>query len=535
MTSTAPAESSFTEVPAELAQALEADRVARAKAKELICAATVRDLSEGALLEVQHATAAARKEWDLMVATAAAEIGRRSAPEFGAKGLARKNGHTTPERFLAGITGGSRREAHDLIRTGATLGEAAEHERRAAEAEQAGLPVPEPDTPVYPVVAGAVSAGDLSAAAASMITTMLDAVGDDASPEQVRIAEERIVAKTPGLSLEQLAPIVRRFQHQLQAAAAERRQEHLHDSRYLILSDRKDGAIEVKGVLDPVSAAPIRAALEGAVKDALRRRRDGDALAEDKRTTGQIRADALASFATHMLGCDQAPLAHATTRVEIRIDLDALRAGAGVADIDGAAMPISQLRRLAVDAGFLPVVLGGDSQPLDVGREQRLFTPAQRAALVHRDGGCAMCGAPVSHCEAHHIDWWSHGGRTDLDNGVLLCVACHHTVHAGGWDIDATATDVYFRPPGSVDPKRPWQLGGTAKFGITAREQRELELAARPPGEAGHRNAPLANAVPRPEHRSQRKQSPRRRKRPQPAATPAWLDQPPPDGHFTLL
>ncbi|WP_159450184.1 HNH endonuclease signature motif containing protein [Demequina sp. NBRC 110056] len=482
MSTTTTPEASFTEVPAELARALEADRCAREKARALICASTVQDLSEGALLELQHATVAARKEWDLMVATAAAEIGRRSAPEFGRKGLARRNGHTTPERFIAGMTGGSRKDAHDLISTGKTMGEVEIHDKKAAEAEQAGLPLPEPETPVYPAVAKALAAGELSASAAAMITDMLDSVTGDATAERISKAETMLVDKAHGLSVNQLAPIVRRLQDTLQASAAEARQADLHAKRHVILSDRKDGALQITALLDPISAAPIRAALEGAVKDAFRAKRDAGRLSDDTRSPGQIRADALVAFAKHMLGCDKAPLSHATTRITIHANATDLTAGLGIAEVDGGtAIPISQLRRLAVDAEILPMIMGTDSQPLDVGREERLFTPAQREALLVRDGGCAMCGAPPSHCEAHHIDWWTNGGPTDLNNGVLLCVACHHTIHHGGWDIDTTATDVYFRPPGTVDPTRPWKLGGRARFGLTEHERAQLAATETPP------------------------------------------------------
>ncbi|WP_297082503.1 HNH endonuclease signature motif containing protein [uncultured Demequina sp.] len=555
MTSTTETAAGFSDVPAELARALDADRAAREAARALISAASVRDLSEGALLELQHATVAARKEWDIMVATAAAEVGRRSAPEFGRKGLARKNGHTTPERFIAGITGGSRRDAKDLIKTGTTLGEAEKLRQDTEDAAAAGLPLPEPETPVYPLVASALASGMLSSAAAALITSMLDSARTDASVEQIRVAEKRLVEKAQGLSVEQLAPIVRRFQHTLQASVAERQQQEIHASRHVIITERKDGAVQINGLLDPVAAAPVRAALEGAVKDAFRARRD-DQIAEDKRSAGQIRADALVAWAKHMLGCDKAPLSHATTRVEVRVDLEALRTGVGVAEIDGGGtIPAGQLRRMGVDAGYLPVILGGDSEPLDVGREERLFTSAQRVAFLERDGGCAMCGAPPSYCEAHHIEWWKDGGRSDLDNGLMLCVACHQTIHHGGWEIDATLTDVYFRPPGTVDPKRPWRLGGRARFGVTARERRELDgaaapldaptpAAARPDGEPASNPESPGTGVPGAEPRSaMRPDSPgplpatgKPSVRPRVAThTAGWLDTPPPDDHLMLL
>ena len=54
---------------------------------------------------------------------------------------------------------------------------------------------------------------------------------------------------------------------------------------------------------------------------------------------------------------------------------------------------------------------------------RRLFSPAQRKALLIRDKTCRAkaCDVPGSWAQAHHLDPWHTGGRTDLDWGVLLC------------------------------------------------------------------------------------------------------------------
>lgn len=98
---------------------------------------------------------------------------------------------------------------------------------------------------------------------------------------------------------------------------------------------------------------------------------------------------------------------------------------------DGSRMSAGQARRLACEAGIIPVVLGARSEPLDLGRVRRLFSKAQRIVLGLRDGGCTAkgCETTASGCHAHHDDPWSRGGLTDLTNGRLLCPRHHRLAH----------------------------------------------------------------------------------------------------------
>ena len=108
----------------------------------------------------------------------------------------------------------------------------------------------------------------------------------------------------------------------------------------------------------------------------------------------------------------------------------------------------------AVDLAVMPAVMGRGSLPMDLGRATRCFTEAQRIAIALRDRGCAKCGAPVNRCDVHHIRFWSLGGLSDINNGLLLCVGCHHRLHDFGWDIEIVDGEVWFIPPATVDPER---------------------------------------------------------------------------------
>ncbi len=119
-------------------------------------------------------------------------------------------------------------------------------------------------------------------------------------------------------------------------------------------------------------------------------------------------------------------------RVLVTVRHDQLRddcAVAGVLD-SGERLTVGQLRQLACDVDILPVVLGGDSEILDVGRAQRLVTTPIRAAITLRDQGCVFpgCDVPANVCHAHHLTPWWAGGTTALSNLVLLCPHHHGLV-----------------------------------------------------------------------------------------------------------
>jgi hypothetical protein len=116
--------------------------------------------------------------------------------------------------------------------------------------------------------------------------------------------------------------------------------------------------------------------------------------------------------------------------VVVTMTLETLLGGLRAASLcDGTRISATEARRLACNAAIIPVVLGGPSEPLDVGRQRRFHTKTQRVALGLRDGGCTTegCDRPPAMCQAHHDQPWSRGGSTDVRTGRLLC-ARHHTL-----------------------------------------------------------------------------------------------------------
>jgi hypothetical protein len=129
--------------------------------------------------------------------------------------------------------------------------------------------------------------------------------------------------------------------------------------------------------------------------------------------------------------------------VNIVIDWKTLRGGydpdGRSETINGRPVSLATVERLLCDSWLSRVILGADGEVLDLGRRARLFSAAQKRAILLRDRGCVVCGAPPEWCDAHHLVPWEAGGATDIDNGVALCRGDHTRVHEGGWSLTRTA------------------------------------------------------------------------------------------------
>jgi hypothetical protein len=459
-------------------------------AVDAVCAhegTDVAGLPRPALLALVNDVAAVSKAADLVMSQAAAELERRSQPMDGKAGIAAREGYRSARELIASVTGGTMAEAQRLIETGLLLADAEAGPGGVGDAGGRGAggdgaEVPEEPAPTWsPIeevkaeVARYVSEGLIAVDVASLFSRALGEVPDAEASREVFL---RALAKAPGLAAHKVRQLVWRAQAYADPRAWAEREEEQYRNRSVTLRDEADGMVLLTARLTPLMAAPVKAVLDAGVRRAMHARRDDpDA---DLRSPWQMRADFLSDVFKHMLDCDQ-PTSGVKTTVIVRMTREELETGLGVGEVDGMAQPVSAgaLRRAAADAEVIPAVLGGASEVLDLGRAVRLFTPAQRLALVERDGGCAWCNAPPSWCEGHHIDWWERdAGPTDLANGVLLCTRCHRRIHKDGWSIDVRedpdhpghASTVWFTPPREVDPAQVPRLGGRARYDLTERE-----------------------------------------------------------------
>lgn len=102
-------------------------------------------------------------------------------------------------------------------------------------------------------------------------------------------------------------------------------------------------------------------------------------------------------------------------------------------------------------------VWNGQDIVLNEYRSKRLFTTAQRKAILARDKGCQAPGCIVqaTYCQCHHIKEWSQNGETNENNSITLCPAHHPDVHDGKWTIRKIDGVTYFQPAKWLDPDQP--------------------------------------------------------------------------------
>lgn len=288
-----------------------------------------------------------------------------------------------------------------------------------------------------PVVANGLTAGALSVEQVRVIANGLDRLPDDLDSGQREAVANHLVELAKefgpyGLSrlvnraVEVVAPEVA---EDADRRAVERLEAEQRRHRYLVWTKETDGAVVLKGRLGKVEGEK----LVGALRALAASHRKSAALAGQELTRAQSNADALGVLVDHYTGCRKLPKRGADRpRILVQIDYDTLVGKLGTATLLNTAELLSaqEARVLACDAEILPMVMGGDSVPLDVGRKRRLFTSTLRTLLVARDQGCAFptCDRGPADCEAHHTTPWWAGGITSLATGVLVCTYHHHVV-----------------------------------------------------------------------------------------------------------
>ncbi len=296
----------------------------------------------------------------------------------------------------------------------------------------------------------ALAAGRIDVPRASVVVSSVRALTDehDDLPDGTRAAAEAHLLEQAGrFDVVRLRRLGKRLYEVVCPEAAdaaegrrlETEEEYARRLAYVTVRDNGDGTVDGRFRLPTLHADLLRAALDSLTSP--RRLGDGrfDPTTGVRLSASSLRGRGLMELLESHLDPTSLPgQGGSPFTVVVTVGLEALQTGLGVAAVDtGCRVSAGEARRLACRAGIIPMVLDGDSMPLDLGRERRLFSKHQRIALAQQYGGCAAagCDRPPAWTEAHHLDPWSAGGRTDLSRGLPLCPAHHRMAdHPDRWD-----------------------------------------------------------------------------------------------------
>jgi len=256
--------------------------------------------------------------------------------------------------------------------------------------------------------------GEIGFAHLTTLVRTADAVGE-------RFDESKLLKEAKENSPGKFFHICRHYRHSVDKERYAQEQAEQVEERVFRMSQTQEGWYLIGGCLDSIGGAALRNALQPLAQ------KSGE---HDDRSLDRRMGDALVELAA---GQTQTNL-NVTSSLETLLGLS----GAPAAEMD-YSLPVSSttVERLACDGALTRILLGAESQVIDVGRSRRVISGPARKALEARDRHCRWpnCDRPAKWSAAHHVVHWIHGGTTDLDNLVLLCHRHHWLVHEGRWQL----------------------------------------------------------------------------------------------------
>jgi len=414
-------------------------------------------LADEELVELSTVAAAIQRLSNTHAALIAGDLARRSAFELGHNGLAQRSGFRTPEDMVRAATGSTAREAINAVRVGRLV-----HDGSAAAPQQ----------PWMAPVASAVVDGVLSVAGADAIRTGLGSPTHEITATVLMGAAAQLCteATLPGASLDadRLVKRARELRDELDEAGIADREAARRDLRSLRFVTLSDGMSLLTWRLDSESAAAVGELYNRATSP----RRGGprftsgdnaelaDRILADKRTTEQLASDTFLELLRQGSAADSSQLLYTGAPVvRVVVAKTAMDERAGHGYIEGQQDPVSiaTVERLSCGGVVQHAEHDAHGQPLELGREQRLFSRHQRTALALRDGGCMWtdCERPPAWTEAHHVKFWKKDkGKTDIANGILLCRHHHLELHNNNWEIVYERGMYWLIPPATLAATR---------------------------------------------------------------------------------
>lgn len=325
---------------------------------------------------------------------------------------------------------------------------------------------------VLPGTAAALAAGEISGRHAQVIAAAVV----DAPAGAAELIEPEVLEVARTADVRSVAAVMRRFADALDPDDADEAALRRYDRRGLTLSPSLDGTVVISGLADEVSGALIASAIDTA----------SPLVTGDRRNPAQRRLDAITDICRRYLADPDSPTRGGGGHPHLLVTVDhtGLHPDTAQSDADigrstsdsaspgspGATLswvgPItaSTARRIGCDADITTITIGPDGEVTETSRERRYFTPAQRRAMIARDGDRCIwpwCDRPATWTDGHHLQAWDDNGPTTLSNGALPCAAHHTLLHEGRWSA---------------------RRGPDGRYTVTHRDGRSIGPEPHPPG-----------------------------------------------------
>jgi hypothetical protein len=398
--------------------------------------AEFRALDENGLRDLNRKYADAQRFLGALGGVIASEIIRRSAPELGSEGFARQSGLRTPEQYIKVTTGVTAQQASTAVKVGTMVLEAADDGRVDPFSGEVSVP----SKPWMAEAVANVRAGRLSLAAADSIASGLRKPNSAVTVDDLTRAVATLCADgvgvdgLPGVDPDELFKRARQLRDELDLDGVKIREDEQRELAGITYKRFASGMSRIVWDMDPETDAYVKPIYDRATSPKLGGVRFVDtaqaALAkkifEDTRTPARVASDA---FLQLLLQGADAPtdflLGSGAPVIKIAATRTTRETRRGLVHLEGHtdAISVETLERHVCNGTEVTTNFDENGIPLDMGRDQRLFTKRQKDVLALKWGGCAHpdCPRPPSWTEAHHIKFFDRDkGKTDIADGMPL-------------------------------------------------------------------------------------------------------------------
>ena len=267
---------------------------------------------------------------------------------------------------------------------------------------------------------GAWTSGRLST---DQVTILLDQA--TAVPEEFAEAEDRLPVIVEGLSVSDTRRVLGYWRQMVNGPGTRQRELKEEEMRGISASPSLDGMIRIDGWMTRLAGEALITALDALMPP------PGD---DDTRTPRQRRHDALEDLIRHYLENPNTPtIGGDKPHVNVFVIFPPSKAfqADSTKTENGQLLTITQLRTITCDCSLSRIILGPDSEIIDLGRRTRIIPTPLRRAIITRDRLCTWpgCDRNPRWCDIHHIQHWVDHGPTEPANLRLLCRYHHTRIH----------------------------------------------------------------------------------------------------------